>query len=354
MRPIAQALIAAASVAVLASPILAQQHRGEDRLPAACRQEIVRLCGMNRGQIPACLREKQAELSEGCRTQLRQRIEARGAGAGARGAAPASAPASAPAPQTLAYGSDPLQGLDLWVPQKGKPAPLVLFVHGGGWSRGSKSTAVGRALPGHMLAQGYALAAIDYRLVPAATVEQQAADVAAALAYLLGRADALGIDRSRVVLTGHSAGAHLVALVGTDERYLRAAGLGFADLKGVMPNDGAAYDVAGQIAGAGPRMAATYTAAFGTDPARQEALSPLAHAAAPNAPAFLLLHVQRPDAAAQSRTLAKALKQGGSQAEVAGFPGEGLRGHMEINRKLGEPDYPATAVMDAWLKRVLG
>ena len=39
---------------------------------------------------------------------------------------------------------------------------------------------------------------------------------------------------------------------------------------------------------------------------------------------------------------------------LAGFPGEGLRGHMEINRKLGEPDYPATPVMDAWLKKVLG
>lgn len=40
--------------------------------------------------------------------------------------------------------------------------------------------------------------------------------------------------------------------------------------------------------------------------------------------------------------------------EVGSFEGEGLRGHMEINRKLGEPDYPATPVMDAWLKKVLG
>ena len=77
-------------------------------------------------------------------------------------------------------------------------------------------------------------------------------------------------------------------------------------------------------------------------------------AAAPNAPAFLLLHVQRPDAVAQSNALAEALRKGGSQAEVAGFPGKALRGHMEINRKLGEPDYPATTVMDAWLKKVLG
>jgi acetyl esterase/lipase len=198
------------------------------------------------------------------------------------------------------------------------------------------------------------LASIDYRLVPAARVEDQAADVAAALAFLLARAESLGIDPNRVVLTGHSAGAHLVALVGTDEGYLKAAGLSFADLDGVMPNDGAGYDVAAQLAQAGPRMRGTYEAAFGTDPARHEALSPTAHAAAPNAPAFLLLHAARPDAAAQARGLAEALQRAGTRAEIAGFPGEGLRGHIEINRLLGEADYPATAAMDDWLKRVLG
>ena len=350
MRPAAQALIAAAALAVLASPILAQQRRGEERLPASCRQEVVRLCGINRAQIGACLREKYAELSQGCQAELRQRIEARG---GREGAAMAPGPALAPQ-QTLAYGSDPLQALDLWVPEGAAKAPLVLFVHGGGWSRGSKSNAVGRALPGHMLAQGYAFASIDYRLVPAATVEQQAADVAGALAHLLGRADELGIDRTRVVLTGHSAGAHLVALVGTDERYLKAAGLSFADIDGVMPNDGAAYDVGQQLALAGPQMRGTYEQAFGIDPARHKALSPIAQAGAPNAPAFLLLHVQRPDAAAQSKALAEALRKAGAEAEVSGFPGEGMRGHMEINRNLGQPDYPATPVVDAWLKRVLG
>ncbi|HEY6964493.1 MAG TPA: alpha/beta hydrolase, partial [Erythrobacter sp.] len=73
-----------------------------------------------------------------------------------------------------------------------------------------------------------------------------------------------------------------------------------------------------------------------------------------NAPAFLLLHVQRPDGVAQTNALAEALKRAGTPVEVAGFPGTGLQGHAEINRKLGEPDYPATPVMDAWLKKVLG
>lgn len=354
MNSATKALLALAAAAALATPILAQQ-RGQARLPAECREEIIALCGTDRAQMRTCLRDKATDLSEGCRTALRERMQARGGrdgAAGRRGAA--EAPADTPAPQTLSYGSDRLQALDLWVPASAQPAPLVLFVHGGGWKRGSKETAGSRTLPGHLNAQGYAFASIDYRLVPDATVEQQAADVATALAYLLDKADSLGIDRSRVVLTGHSAGAHLVALVGTDEQYLRSVGLSFADIDGVMPNDGAAYDVPAQMAQAGPFMAGTYEQAFGTDAARQRALSPAFHAAAPNAPAFLLLHVQRPDGVAQNAALAKALEAGGSQVAIGSIPGEGRQGHADINRKLGEPDYPATPVMDAWLKRVFG
>ena len=266
--------------------------------------------------------------------------------------APILARQRADAPQTIAYGSEALQRLDLWTPQGTQRAPLVMFVHGGGWKRGSKDNAVSRALPAHLLAQGYAFAAIDYRLVPGASVEQQAGDVAAALAALLARSDSLGIDRGRVVLMGHSAGAHLVALVGTDEQYLRAANLSFADIDGVIPNDGAAYDVPVQMAQAGRFMARTYTQAFGTEVVRQRALSPTLNAAAPNAPAFLLLHVQRPDGIAQADALAEALRRAGTRVEIGSFPGEGLRGHAEINRKLGEPDYPATALVDAWLAKV--
>jgi len=349
MNTATKALIAAGAIAVLAGPILAQQGRSGERVAPQCRAAIVKLCGTDRSQMRTCLRDKISELSDECRASLRQRIDARNSDRRERG----GAAAQAIAPQTLSYGSDPLQALDLWVPSAATPAPLVLFVHGGGWKRGSKSNAVGRAMPGHMLAQGYAFASIDYRLVPAAAVEQQAADVAAALAHLLKRADELGIDRSRVVLTGHSAGAHLVALVGTDERYLKAVGISFADIDGVMPNDGAAYDVPFQMAQAGRFMSGTYEQAFGTDPARQKALSPTRHAAAPNAPAFLLLHVLRPDGVAQNAALSEALRRAGTAVEIGSFPGEGLRGHAEINRKLGEPDYPATPVMDAWLRKVL-
>ena len=259
----------------------------------------------------------------------------------------------------IAYGSDPLQRLILWpgiVLQQGGRSidpPLIVFVHGGGWKRGSKDNATGAWKIEHYPGAGYALASIDYRLVPQATVEQQAQDVADAVKALLAGADKYHIDRRRVVLMGHSAGAHLVALVGTDERYLRNAGLTFVDLAGVIPIDGAAYDVARQLAQAGPFMRKTYAAAFGSDPARQRALSPIAQAAAPNAPAFLLLHVQRDDGVAQNIALEAALRKAGTRVERRDFPGDGLRGHMEINRRLGDPSYAPTRAVDEWLRRLL-
>lgn len=261
-------------------------------------------------------------------------------------------PAAAP-DQTIDYGNDPLQKLDVWRARNiFTAAPLVIFVHGGGWSRGSKDNATGRWKAVHYPEQGYAFASINYRLVPSVTVEQEAQDVANALKALFDRAQALGIDKRRVVLMGHSAGAHLVALVGTDERYLRAAGLSFADLAGVIPIDGAGYDVPAQMADAGGFLKPMYQQAFSTNLHTQQMLSPTLHAEAPNAPRFLLLHVERPDAVRQSEGLAAALRAADTKVEVRQFSGYGLMGHMEINRRLGDPGYAATPVVDAWLKRV--
>lgn len=266
----------------------------------------------------------------------------------------ALAQASPGAVVSHAYGAESLQQLDFWPAATAAPAPLIVFVHGGGWQRGDKDNATGVDKVAHFTQAGYAFASVNYRLVPAASVEQQAADVCAALAWLRADAARLNIDASRIVLMGHSAGAHLVTLVGTDPRYLAAAGMGMDDIRGVVALDGAAYDVVSQMQAAGPLMRRTYAQAFGAEAARQRALSPTWQAAAPNAPAFLIAHVDRADGKAQSAALAAALRQAGTPAELAAFAGSGLRGHMTLNRSLGDPAYPATAVVDAWLRRVLG
>lgn len=261
------------------------------------------------------------------------------------------AQAQADGMQRLSYGPDRLQGIMYW---RGSDddAPLVVFVHGGGWSRGDMRMMHGSDKLEHWQSQGYAVASVNYRLVPDATVEQQAQDVAAALAHLKRQSRRLGFDAGRLALTGHSAGAHLVALVGTDPQYLRSAGLSFADIRGVLPIDGAAYDVPRQIDEGGRLMRDRYLEAFGTEPARQRALSPTLHAARPNVPDFLIIHVKREDGREQSEALGAALRAAGTTATVRGFPGRGLRGHAQINRQLGDPDYPATPVVDAWLTRI--
>jgi arylformamidase len=251
------------------------------------------------------------------------------------------------------YGNASLQNLDYFTPASPN-APLLVFVHGGGWKRGDKDNATGREKATHYRKAGYAFASINYRLVPDATVEQQAADVASAIAYLRRNAAKLGFDPQRIVIMGHSAGAHLVALVGTDPQYLRAVGLDQSVLSGVVPIDGAAYDVAQQLVDGNRMMQDTYGEAFGDDPVRQRALSPTFQTASPNAPSFLILHVQREDGIRQSQALAAALRQNGTPVQINSFEGKGLMAHMEINRKLGDPAYPATPVVDNWLKSVFG
>ena len=253
---------------------------------------------------------------------------------------------------TIAYGRDPLQQLDFYRART-QTAPLVVFIHGGGWKRGDKAMMRGSDKLAHWRARGYAVASLNYRLVPRARVEDQAADVAAALAKLRGQAGALGIDPTRVVLVGHSAGAHLAALVGTDPQWLHGAGLSLNAVRGIVALDGAGYDVPSQMSANQRLLGNTYAQAFGTEQARQLALSPTAHAAAPNAPAFLILHISgRADATRQSAELAQALRRAGTPTELKAVAGKGLKGHMEINRRLGDPAYPATPIVDDWLARI--
>ncbi len=286
--------------------------------------------------------------------RLRERLKERRAESGQQHVS-RSANAAA---RTIAYGSDPLQVIDFHTSKAASPAPLImpliLFVHGGGWSKGSKDNATGRHKASHYNSLGYAFASMNYRLVPQATVEQQAQDIADAVKTMIAQADRLGIDRRKIVLMGHSAGAHLVALVGTDPRYLRAAGLSHADIAGVIPIDGACYDVPSQMTDGPKMMHDTYLQAFGSDPVRQRALSPTLQAAPSNVPAFYIPYVQREDGKRQSEALAAALRKAGTSAESQAFPGKGLMGHMEINRQMGDPSYAPTQAVDRWLAQLLG
>ncbi|MCG6120875.1 MAG: alpha/beta hydrolase, partial [Blastomonas sp.] len=133
-------------------------------------------------------------------------------------------------------------------------------------------------------------------------------------------------------------------LVATDPGYLETD---MARIKGVILLDGAGYDVARQMQDQPLIARQLYIPAFGTDPARQARLSPLAHSAAPNVGHWLILHVaSRKDAAIQSSTLGTALRAAGSKAQVMAIEGEN---HMTINRNLGAADNAHTQAVSAFL-----
>jgi acetyl esterase/lipase len=112
---------------------------------------------------------------------------------------------------------DPRRGdagtMDLYLPG-GAPAagPAVLFIHGGSWSGGDKTHFVNA---GRRLARsGFAVASINYRLVPDGVFPNNIEDCLCSLAYLRAHAPAYGIDPARIAVMGYSAGAHLASLVG--------------------------------------------------------------------------------------------------------------------------------------------
>jgi acetyl esterase/lipase len=107
--------------------------------------------------------------------------------------------------------------LDLYRPDDGKTArPLVIFLHGGSWTSGSKREAAHFAdFPGvlAMLAQrGFAVASVDYRLSGEARFPAALQDIKAAIRFLRANASRYGIDPNRVAVLGASAGAHLGAM----------------------------------------------------------------------------------------------------------------------------------------------
>jgi acetyl esterase/lipase len=290
-----------------------------ERLPAECRQEIMQLCRGYGGGFRQCIMTALPKLSDPCRKAIGERAAA--------GTSPA------PGTREFAYGADPKQRLDLVKPVGVARAPVLLFIHGGGWSIGDKAHAAPEKAR-WTNSKGWAFATANYRLVPQATIEQQAADVAGAIAWLRANAAREGLDPDRIVLMGHSAGAHLAALVGTDPQYLKAAGVPMSAVKGIVLLDGAGYDVPAQASAEMNLVKPMYEAAFSTDPKRQAALSPTRHAAAPNVGRWLILPIERrADSQAQSKELADALNRAGASAIVVAVPGES---HGSLNKGLGE------------------
>jgi acetyl esterase/lipase len=124
----------------------------------------------------------------------------------------------------LAYGAHPRQRLDVYVPTApaAGPRPLVVFVHGGRWSSGSKD--LYRFVAAGLAERGVVAVVPNYRLYPEVRMTAAAEDVARAVVWAEHAAARYGADPAGVEVMGHSAGAQLAALVATDQHWVAAAG----------------------------------------------------------------------------------------------------------------------------------
>ena len=236
----------------------------------------------------------------------------------------------------------PRQVLDVYSTLEEDAAPVLVVVHGGGWKGGSKRSAEDNARAILANRPAVVIVSVEYRLVPEVGWDEQAADVAAALAWVHANVAEYGGDPAAVSASGHSAGAHLAALVATDPTYLAKHGLTPDFLRAVVLLDGAAYDVPTQYEASRGKLirARMYRDAFGDDPARQRAASPTAHAGEGPLPPFLIAHVQRREASAeQAASLAEAVREAGGRAERVSVPGS----HMTIYNQFGKEGDPVLA-----------
>lgn len=250
-----------------------------------------------------------------------------------RGAATATAlPPGTRVLRDVAYGSDPRQRFDVYAPPRARHAPVIFMVHGGGWRRGDKAMAnvvenkVARWLP-----RGFIVISANYRMRPDSAPLQQAEDVARALAAAQGHAAQWGGDAQRFILMGHSAGAHLVALLSAEPGLATAQGA--RPWLGTISLDGGSLDVVRTMQA---RHLPLFDQAFGADPADWRAASPYQQLHGRIVPFLAVCSSRRQDSCTQSHAFVDKANASGSRASVL----EEDLSHGEINRELGQPsDY---------------
>lgn len=267
-------------------------------------------------------------------------------------AAPAVLAAGVQRIADVPYGTDPAQRMDVYVPTSPTTgtnslvasavrAPVIFMVHGGGWRIGDK--AMGRVVQekvNRWVPKGFILISINYRMLPDAPVAVQERDVQAALMAAQQRAGTWGGDPSRFILMGHSAGAHLVALL--NARAPQALREGAWPWLGTVSLDSAMMNVPARMRA--PHLP-LYDDAFGTDPAYWVAMSPFHQWTAGAPPMQMVCSAQRADdPCQQSDAMARHVRNQGGRAEV--LPQD--LDHGEINAQLGlDSDY--TRAVEAFM-----
>jgi len=242
---------------------------------------------------------------------------------------------------TESYGADPRQAIDVYIPPKAQNAPVLVMVHGGAWMVGDKANtgSVENKLK-HWLPTGFIVVSVNYRMLPDIMAYEQAEDVAHAVAYVQGHAAGWGGDAGKLILMGHSAGAHIAALISS------APDMVGRPWAGTVVLDSAVMDVPAVMQ---TRHLRFYDKAFGSDPAYWRKASPIDRWTPEAIPMMLVCSTRRPDHPCD------AANEFRDKAEKAGKAMPVLPRaltHEEVNRTLGLPGEYTDAVDTFIAKRL--
>lgn len=122
--------------------------------------------------------------------------------------------------------------LDVYYPTQQTDVPVVVWFHGGGIEAGNKH------IDAELLEAGYTVIAVNYRLLPKATIDEVLDDAAAAVAWAFEHAEQYNGSRSKIFVAGHSAGGYMLDMIGLDKHYLQKYGVDADSIAGLFPFSG--------------------------------------------------------------------------------------------------------------------
>jgi len=228
--------------------------------------------------------------------------------------------------------------LDLYLPKGKRDVPVVMFVHGGGFTVGIKDQ---YAFVGQVFAaNGIATAVISYRLSPKTSYPGHVQDVARAFAWLRAHAGEYGGKTDKIFISGHSAGATLIAMLGSDPAYLKEVCESLDHVAGVIP-------ISGSFTQGG--RSAMFQGFPPPEPDVIRNASAINHVAGPHPP-FLILYGDRDMARTgeDARAMAKAMKDAGNSADVHEIAGHA---HMDMITGVTDPADAGLRFILAFLKK---
>lgn len=227
----------------------------------------------------------------------------------------------------LKYSNHYKNYLDIYMPKNNLNKKVIFMVHGGGWMFGDKASKnIVKNKVNFWVSKGYTFISTNYRLVPDVNVNEQAKDVAKALAFSQNYLKTYGIKSKNFTLMGHSAGAHLVSLLASSPNLVNS--IGVKPWSATISIDTGVFDL---ISLMGNKHLRIFDKAFGKDETFWKLVSPYNQLNQKTYPFLIICSTKRKTSCLKSESYISKLKKLDTYVEVLKID----LNHKNLNKKLG-------------------